>query len=313
MSFMYRIAKVPGPGRTIVCAAWLVVMLSACVSAPPKPVTLGREATAAADGVAARAPAQGPQSSAAQSRIGLPGNPPFYEVEGRRYHVLDDSDGYLERGVASWYGREFHGKRTSNGEIYDMYGLSAAHKTLPLPTMARVTNLANGKSVIVRINDRGPFRKDRVIDMSYAAARDLGMLGAGTTLVEVQALPEGASGAGPLIGSAAPDLPNKAPARQKEPPRMYVQAGAFGQAANAEQLKRQLGEQGMHNVVIRYDARSQPALYRVRVGPIADAREYDAVVDRLGELQIRNPQLVVERADPALNPPARDGGAFPGG
>ena len=94
---------------------------------------------------------------------------------------------------------------------------------------------------------------------------------------------------------------------------MYVQAGAFGQAANAEQLKRRLGERGMHNVVIRYDARSQPALYRVRVGPIADAREYDNVVDRLGELQIRNPQLVVERADSGLNLPAGDGGALPGG
>ena len=108
------------------------------------------------------------------------GNPAFYEVFGERYHVLPESRGYTEQGVASWYGREFHGRRTSNGEVYDMYGLTAAHKTLPLPTRARVTNVATGKSIIVRVNDRGPFKKGRLIDMSYGAARELGFLNAGT-------------------------------------------------------------------------------------------------------------------------------------
>ncbi len=116
------------------------------------------------------------------------GNPPFYSVLGRRYVVLDSADGFIERGVASWYGPTFHGELTSNGESYNMYAMSAAHKTLPLPAYARVTNLSNGKSVVVRVNDRGPFAKNRIIDLSYTAAAKLDMLrGNGTALVEVRA------------------------------------------------------------------------------------------------------------------------------
>lgn len=116
------------------------------------------------------------------------GNPDSYEVFGKRYRVMDSSDGYVERGVASWYGREFHGRRTSSGESYDMHALSAAHRTLPLPTYVEVTNLENGRKVVVRINDRGPFHGDRIIDLSYAAAVKLGMAGKGTARVEVRAL-----------------------------------------------------------------------------------------------------------------------------
>jgi rare lipoprotein A len=174
-----------------------------------------------------------------------------------------------------------------------------------------VTNLKNGKSVVVRINDRGPFKKDRLIDMSYAAARELGMLGAGTTLVEVQALTDQASGSGPLIGEAAPDVLQKVPAHPAAAATMYVQVGAFGQAANAEDLQRQLEQRGFTNVVIRYDARD--ALHRVRVGPIADAREYDAVVNRVNAMQIRGARLVTERTDADRNLPATDAQGMPGG
>jgi len=111
-----------------------------------------------------------------------------YDVFGRRYFVLDSAEGYRERGVASWYGGKFHGNLTANGEIYDMHALTAAHKTLPIPTDVEVTNLRNGKSVILRINDRGPFVDDRVIDVSYAAAQELGLVGPGTGLVEIRAL-----------------------------------------------------------------------------------------------------------------------------
>ena len=114
------------------------------------------------------------------------GNPPFYDVLGKRYFVLATADGYSERGVASWYGPTFHGGSTSIGEPYDMYAMTAAHKTLPLPAYARVTNLRNGKSVVVRINDRGPFVANRIIDLSYTAAAKLDMLREGTTLVEVR-------------------------------------------------------------------------------------------------------------------------------
>ena len=123
----------------------------------------------------------------AEARAQL-GNPPFYEVFGQRYTVLESSRGYLERGVASWYGPDFHGVRTSIGEPYDMYSMTAAHKTLPLPAYARVTNLRNGHSVVVRLNDRGPFKANRIIDLSYAAALKLDMVRDGTTLVEVRAL-----------------------------------------------------------------------------------------------------------------------------
>jgi len=119
------------------------------------------------------------------------GNRKTYAVLGKKYEVLDDAKGYVETGVASFYGKKFHGRRTSNLEVYDMYAFSAAHKTLPLPSFARVTNLDNGKSVIVRVNDRGPFHSGRLIDLSYAAATKLGYVRQGTARVEVRALAPG--------------------------------------------------------------------------------------------------------------------------
>jgi rare lipoprotein A len=116
------------------------------------------------------------------------GNPSSYVVFGKRYFVLATAAGYLERGAASWYGPGFQGSPTSSGEKYDMYAMTAAHKTLPLPAYVRVTNLNNGKSVVVRVNDRGPFVAGRIIDLSYTAAAKLDMVRAGTAPVEVQAL-----------------------------------------------------------------------------------------------------------------------------
>ncbi len=125
------------------------------------------------------------------------GNPPFYDVFGRRYYVMSSSAGYVERGVASWYGPGFHAELTSVGEKYDMYGMTAAHKTLSLPTYVRVTNLQNQRSVIVRVNDRGPFVSTRIIDLSYTAAAKLDMLKNGTAFVEVRAIDPSAN---PLVG-----------------------------------------------------------------------------------------------------------------
>ena len=116
------------------------------------------------------------------------GNPETYEVRGRSYRVLETSEGYLERGIASWYGEQFQGRPTSSGEPYDMYGMTAAHKSLPLPTYVEVTNLENGRTVVVRVNDRGPFIDGRIIDLSFVAARKLGYIGSGTVEVEVRAL-----------------------------------------------------------------------------------------------------------------------------
>jgi len=214
---------------------------------------------------------------------------------------MPEADGYTEQGVASWYGREFHGKRTSSGEVYDMYALTAAHKTLPLPTMARVTSLTTGKSIVVRINDRGPFKKGRLIDLSYGAARELGFLSAGTAMVEVQALTEPA-GSGPILAGAP-----------RATGALYVQVGAFSQRQNAEDIRHRLEKQGLTNVVIRYDARSEPALYRVRVGPVANAAEYDAVVGRVTRLNISEPRLVVESAGADWSTPTAGGPGLPGG
>ncbi len=116
------------------------------------------------------------------------GNPETYEVNGKRYRVMETSRGYEEVGVASWYGEPFHGRRASSGETYDMYEMTAAHKSLPLPTYVEVTNLANGRRVVLKVNDRGPFHDDRIIDVSYVAAVKLGMIGAGTARVRVRAL-----------------------------------------------------------------------------------------------------------------------------
>lgn len=116
------------------------------------------------------------------------GNPDTYKVLGKRYYTLDKSKGFKQTGLASWYGTKFHGKRTSSGEPYDMYALTGAHKTLPLPTYAKITNKANNKSIIVKINDRGPFHSDRIVDLSYAAASKLGLLGHGTAHVELAAI-----------------------------------------------------------------------------------------------------------------------------
>jgi rare lipoprotein A len=140
------------------------------------------------------------------------GNPPFYVVFGKRYYVLSSSAAYVERGVASWYGPGFHKERTSTGEAYDMYGMTAAHKTLPLPAYVRVTNLQNGRSVVVRVNDRGPFVGNRIIDLSYTAASRLDMLRNGTAMVEVRALdPSAPRGQGAPLLAAAP-VPPSSPA-----------------------------------------------------------------------------------------------------
>jgi len=119
------------------------------------------------------------------------GNPPSYVVNGRRYHLLDSPEGYIERGIASWYGTKFHGRKTSLGERYDMYAMTAAHKTLPIPSYVRVRNLRNGHEVVVRVNDRGPFHDNRIIDLSYAAASKLGIAQTGTGLVEVKTVTPG--------------------------------------------------------------------------------------------------------------------------
>ncbi|HKT72462.1 MAG TPA: septal ring lytic transglycosylase RlpA family protein [Steroidobacteraceae bacterium] len=207
------------------------------------------------------------------------GNPTFYDVLGRRYFVLASPDGYTERGVASWYGPTFHGVSTSNGERYDMYAMTAAHKTLPLPCYARVTNLKNGRSVVVRINDRGPFVSNRLIDLSYTAASKLDMIREGTTLVEVRTL--------------TPNQPDTLTrASETPPPSLYVQAGAFADQENAKRVADRLRSAGLGSAfVLSPTAQAKQPLYRVRLGPIGSVPEFDQLVARLAKLGIPDARL----------------------
>ena len=207
------------------------------------------------------------------------GNPPFYTVLGKRYFVLPTADGYAERGVASWYGPGFHAQSTSNGERYDMYAMTAAHKTLPLPAYVQVTNLQNGRSVTVRVNDRGPFKDGRIIDMSYTAAAKLGMLKSGTAFVEVRA----------VTAREQAEHPAAAPAGS-----LFVQAGAFTAEANATKLVGQLRTQGVSNANVRADQVNGQTMYRVRVGPIPTVQEFDRVVARLKKLGIADARLAAD-------------------
>lgn len=197
------------------------------------------------------------------------GNRSPYTVLGKTYRVLDSAEGYVERGIASWYGQKFHGRLTSSREPYDMCSFSAAHKTLPLPSYALVTNLDNGRRVVVRVNDRGPFHEGRIIDLSYAAAVRLGLDHTGTARVEVRALsPEGAA---PLLaGGNTPATPATTPAAG-DGGRRIVQVGAYSDKDNARRVARQLQDAGIRNVDVedvRVDGRK---FWRVRVGPLAAA------------------------------------------
>lgn len=193
------------------------------------------------------------------------GNSSPYTVNGKQYHILASADRYREDGLASWYGAKFHGHTTSNGEVFDMYKISAAHKSLPLPTWVRVTNLENGLSIVARVNDRGPFHPGRVIDLSYAAAVKLDFVHKGTARVRVEAL-------------AGQEL---------DQPAYFVQLGAFSQRQSAESLRDQIAAQISEDVKI-----DRGDYYRVRIGPV----QYDRALElqqALTTQELGKPLLVV--------------------
>jgi rare lipoprotein A len=214
------------------------------------------------------------------------GNPASYLVGYQRYYVMSDNAGYVERGIASWYGTKFHGKRTSSGEPYDMYAMTAAHKTLPLPTYARVTNLRNGRTIVVKINDRGPFKDNRLIDLSYAAAIKLGITAEGTGLVEVRALD-------PLTYQVPQPPPPEKPALSGNP-NLYLQIGAFSSAENAERLRTRLGTVAGDNVRIVRAELDRRTVYRVRIGPIANVDEADRMSRKLVVLGLDDSRIVID-------------------
>lgn len=219
----------------------------------------------------------------------MAGNRSPYTVNGRSYRVMATEEGFQQTGLASWYGEKFHGHLTSNGEIFDMYQVSAAHTGLPIPSFARVTNLENQRSIIVRVNDRGPFHNDRIIDLSYAAAYQLGFANQGTALVHVESIVAGQQQVLLADNSAA------ASAMQSSGGR-YLQAGAFSDLRAAQRLSDRLRDITTRPVFIRSiqaDSTRQQ-LHRVRVGPIADSVEIQRITEMMMAADLGRPYTVEE-------------------
>ena len=203
------------------------------------------------------------------------GNHSPYTVLGKTYHVLDSAEGYRETGIASWYGTKFHGRKTSSGEPYDVYKITAAHKSLPLPAYVKVTNLENRRTLIVRVNDRGPFKAGRIIDLSYAAAVKLGVFPKGTARVLVES-----------VSAEKQSFLQRLFSRKSEPDTAgggkdgyFVQAGAFSSRANAEKLEQRLRKQQLGT--ISTNAADADKLFRVLLGPFATRREAERTKQRL--------------------------------
>ena len=200
------------------------------------------------------------------------GNHTPYTVLGKTYTVLPTSKGYHERGIASWYGSKFHGRRTSSGEPYDMHLATAAHKSLPLPTYAEVTNLDNGRKMIVKINDRGPFHEDRIIDLSYAAAIKLGVDQTGTARIDVRAI----------------DVETSKPSAVKLADGTFLQVGAFSKRKTAEAMAGKMMAAQLKPVSVQ----KSRGLYKVWIGPYASESEIETSIRRVVELGYERPHKV---------------------
>ncbi len=295
----------------------LAVTLAGCAgSGGPAPSDSGQAATVSSGGRYAMSGDAYPEEPPDVSRVpdAIPrhephsrgGNRSSYEVWGKTYHVLPDASGYAKQGTASWYGEKFHGYATSNGEIYDMYKMSAAHRSLPLPTFARVTSLDNGRSVIVRVNDRGPFHSDREIDLSYAAAARLDILDNGTGRVRVEAIDvdrwladndgstpaagAGRQGASQPVAAATTSVAREAPSAAARPAEgraverrpaegrpLYLQVAALGSADSARALRTRLESELSRPVRVA----EAGGAHRVQVGPISGADQVEPLREAL--------------------------------
>lgn len=205
------------------------------------------------------------------------GNPESYEVFGKTYYPMKSAQGFVEKGIASWYGSKFHGRKTSSGEIYDMYAMTAAHKQLPLPTWVEVRNLENGATAVVKVNDRGPFHDNRIIDLSYAAATRLGIVDKGTGFVEIRAVSAGdKAGHGRVAGDTAP----------ADTAALYLQIGAFSDRNNARRLAERVRASLPFGVVVREAKVNGRTVYRVQVGPVVSVDNADHIVAALRSVNI---------------------------
>lgn len=221
-----------------------------------------------------------------------------YKVKNKRYTVLKTSKGYVARGHASWYGTLFHKRKTSSGEPYDMFKMTAAHPTLPIPTFVRVTNLENGKSVIVKINDRGPFRCKRLIDLSYVAAAKLDILGRGTGHVEVRSVDprdHGMHAAKKLLAKNNEPAPKskKQKVLAQNAQKMYLQFGDFQQKTKADELVRKIGKLSKAPIQITQSKKSKSPTFLVHIGPLRD-HEAIKLTQQLASSKLPSPTVITK-------------------
>ena len=219
------------------------------------------------------------------------GNPSSYVVRGKRYYVMNSSTGYVERGIASWYGTKFHGERTSSGEPYNMYAMTAAHKSLPLPTYVEVRNLQNGRTVTVKVNDRGPFVNNRIIDLSYTAAKKLGITGNGTGMVEIRAIDPYHK---PVTQPVMASKPLPSAQENTIQAQLYLQVGAFQNRQNAERLRSRLEDLVISDIGIKDGYEKQKLIYRVRIGPLASVDEADRMADKLITHGFNDSRIIID-------------------
>ncbi len=213
------------------------------------------------------------------------GNPASYKVFGKTYYVKDSAVGFHQDGIASWYGNKFHGARTSSGEDYDMYAMTAAHKTLPIPVYVEVTNKDNGRKAIVRVNDRGPFHEGRIIDLSYAAATKLGVAKTGTANVSIRVVTT-AGEANRQRSAAIVDSP------VSDGAKLYVQVAAFTTEENALLHLGKLQSEGFRDVRLHIESKKGKVLYRVRIGPLPSEYVAQQVLSQLRQNNHKNIEIV---------------------
>ncbi|MFH1153740.1 MAG: septal ring lytic transglycosylase RlpA family protein [Pseudomonadota bacterium] len=230
-------------------------------------------------------PPQGPAPGKPPPKESATSRP--YQIAGKTYHPLTSADGFVQKGIASWYGKDFHGRKTANGEIYDMYAITAAHKTLPLGTWVRVENLDNDSDVVVRVNDRGPFVEGRIIDLSYTAAKKIGIVGPGTGPVRVVAL-------GKAAEQTTPDsTPSGYTPVDYWKGNFTVQVGAFQDRTNAERLRARLSAVYPNtHITVFTDGRG--TFYRVRTGQYTDLTDAESFARELESAGARSPFVVGE-------------------
>lgn len=254
----------------------IVLLLNACASVDGPPADFSLQADKIKNAVPRNQP------------VSRYGNPPSYTVRGKTYRVMKTAKGFVQKGNASWYGTKFHGRLTSSGEPYNMYAMTAAHKTLPLPSYVEVHNLKNDRRIIVKVNDRGPFHEGRIIDLSYAAAHKLGITGTGTAPVEIRVIDTGKL----ALDTSDVVLPKTSHPDGKG--SIHIQVAAMATESAAEKMARELRRRDFNSVRVNVAEVNHKKLYRVRIGPVPDVHLAYKILNELSGMGMKTARVVVD-------------------